>query len=169
MPKEDSITLEAPAAARPPAHGLTDQLIEPLSRLRTEVGRLFDDFPFRLPAMPFGGFMSPAVPAVEVKETAKSYKITAELPGIEADDVEVSFEDGLLRIAGEKKEEREENERGYRLSERRYGAFERVLELPSAADGENIMAKVRTGVLTVTVPKEAKAERQPRRIAVEKA
>lgn len=163
----DTTTTPAPASTRPPA-SFTDQLIEPLSRLRSEVERIFDDFPFRLPSMPLGRFM-PAAPAVEMKETAKFYKITAELPGMDADDVEVSFEDGLLRIAGEKKEEREENERGYRLSERRYGAFERILELPAAADGDNIKARVTKGVLTVTVPKDHKAERQPRRIAVEKA
>lgn len=167
MDRQDT-TIPAPASASNPAASFTDQLIEPLSRLRTEVDRLFGDFPFRLPAMPFGRFM-PAAPAVEMKETAKSYKITAELPGMDADDVEVSFEDGLLRIAGEKKEEREENERGYRLSERRYGAFERILELPAAADGENIKARVRNGVLTVRVPKNSTSERQPRRIAVEKA
>lgn len=168
MDRQDTAAVPARAAATASPPTFTDQLIEPLSRLRSEVDRLFDDFPFRMPSMPFGRLMA-AAPAVEMKETAKSYKIMAELPGMEADDVEVSFEDGLLRIAGEKKEEREENERGYRISERRYGAFERILELPSAADGDKIKAKFRNGVLTVIVPKDGKAERQPRRIAVEKA
>jgi HSP20 family protein len=166
MDRQDTATVPAPETRPPPS--FTDQLIEPLSRLRSEVDRLFDDFPFRLPSMPFSGLM-PAAPAVEMKETAKSYKITAELPGMEPEDVEVSFEDGMLRIAGEKKEEREENERGYRLSERRYGAFERVVQLPAAADRDGIKAKFKNGVLTVTVQKDGKAERQPRRIAVEKA
>ena len=168
MNRENTATAPAPASAARPPQSFTDQLIEPLSRLRSEVDRLFDDFPFRLPSMSFSGLM-PAAPAVEMKETAKSYKVTAELPGLEPDDVEVSFEDGMLRIAGEKKEERDENERGCHLSERRYGAFERLVQLPAAAEGEKIKAKVRNGVLTVTVPKDAKAERQPRRIAVEKA
>jgi HSP20 family protein len=167
MNREDTATVPAPeSTARPPS--FTDQLIEPLSRLRSEVDRLFDDFPFRLPSISFSRLM-PTAPAVEIKETAKSYKITAELPGMEPDDVEVSFEEGMLRIAGEKTEEREENEHGYRLSERRYGAFERVLELPAAVEGEDIKAKFKNGVLTVTVPKDGKPERQPRRIAVEKA
>ena len=163
-------TAAAPSVAdSKPAPSFTDQLIEPLSRLRSEVDRLFDDFPFRLPSMSFARLM-PTAPAVEIKETPKSYKITAELPGMEPADVEVSFEDGMLRIAGEKKEEREENERGYRLCERRYGAFERVLDLPAAADdGDSFKAKFKNGVLTVTVQKDGKAERQPRRIAVEKA
>ena len=169
MNREDTATVPAPASTASPAPSFTDQLIEPLSRLRSEVDRLFDDFPFRLPSMSFARLM-PTAPAVEIKETPKSYKITAELPGMEPDDVEVSFEDGMLRIAGEKKEEREEEERGYRLCERRYGAFERVLDLPAAADdGDGIKAKFKNGVLTVTVRKDGKAERQPRRIAVEKA
>jgi HSP20 family protein len=168
MDRQDTATVPAPASATRAPRSFTDQLIEPLSRLRSEVDRLFDDFPFRLPSISFGGPL-PAAPAVEMKETAKSYKVTAELPGIDPEDLEVSFEDGMLRIAGEKKEEREENEQGYRLSERSYGAFERIIGLPAAADGDNIKAKVRNGVLTITVPKDGKAERQPRRIAVEKA
>lgn len=168
MNRQDTATVPAPASTTRPAPSFTDQLIEPLSRLRSEVDRLFDDFPFRLPSMSFTRLM-PTAPAVEIKETSKSYKITAELPGMEPDDVEVSFEDGMLRLAGEKKEEREENERGYRLCERRYGAFERLLDLPAAADDGNIKAKFKNGVLTVTVQKDGKAERQPRRIAVEKA
>ena len=168
MNPDDTRTVPATASTARPVPSFTDQLIEPLSRLRSEVDRLFDDFPFRLPSMSFTRLM-PTAPAVEIKETPKAYKITAELPGMEPDDVEVSFEDGVLRIAGEKKEEREENERGYRLCERRYGAFERLLDLPAAADDENIKAKFKNGVLTVTVQKDGKAERQPRRIAVEKA
>lgn len=169
MKPDETDTLPASRSEDRPAPSFTDQLIEPLSRLRSEVDRLFDDFPFRFPSMSSFGRLMPAAPAVEMKETPKSYKITVELPGMDADDLEVSFEDGMLRIAGEKKEEREENERGCRFSERRYGAFERLIELPAAADGDDIKAKVRNGVLTVTVPKDSKAERQPRRIAVEKA
>src|SRR6476661_118276 len=101
----------------------TDRLIEPFTQLRGEVDRLFESLPFRLPSLRAGPFTS--VPALEMSETDKSYKITAELPGIEPEDVQVTFDEGILRISGEKKEEREENERGYRLSERSYGAFER--------------------------------------------
>jgi HSP20 family protein len=169
MNPDETRTVPATASTARPVPSFTDQLIEPLSRLRSEVDRLFDDFPFPLRSISFSRLM-PTAPAIEIKETAKSYKITAELPGMEPDDVEVSFEDGMLRIAGEKKEEREENERGYRLCERRYGAFERLLDLPAAADdGDGIKAKFKNGVLTVTVQKDGKPERQPRRIAVEKA
>ncbi len=145
----------------------TDQLIEPFNQLRTEVDRLFESFPFRLPALKLPRFA--AAPALEMSETDKAYKITAEIPGIDPDHVDVTFEDGLLRIAGEKKQEREENERGYRLSERSYGAFERLIELPATADPTKIDANFKNGVLTVTVAKNGEEQRNVRRITVAKA
>ena len=144
----------------------TDQLIEPFTQLRSEVDRLFESFPFRLPALKLGRFASAL--ALEMKETDKSYKLTAELPGVEPEDVEVTYEDGLLRIAGEKKEEREENERGYRLSERSYGFFERLVSLPSGANPDRIDAIYKNGVLTVRVAKDDEEKRNMRKITVHK-
>lgn len=144
----------------------TGQLIEPFNRLRTEVDRIFDSFPFRLPTVRLSRFA--AAPAVEMTETDKAYKIKAELAGMDPNDVEVTFEDGLLRISGEKKEEREESERGYRLSERTYGSFERLIELPSAAEGGKIKAKFKNGLLTLTVPKNEKTAAKPQRILIDK-
>jgi HSP20 family protein len=106
------------------------------------------------------------MPALEMSETEKSYKITAELPGIDPEEVEVTFDDGILRIAGEKKEEREENERGYRLSERSYGAFERAISLPPAANPETIDAKFRNGVLKITIAKDGDEKRNVRKIKI---
>lgn len=151
------------------APNFTEQLIEPFSRLRGEIDRLFDDFPFRMPmpTMRFGAEFAMTVPALEMSETKKTYKVTAELPGIEAEDVQVSVEDGMLRIAGEKKSEREQDEKGYRLSERSYGSFERLVRLPAAANADKIKAKCRNGVLTVTIPKDGAAAERVRKIAVE--
>jgi HSP20 family protein len=169
MATQDTITTP-PATARRHAPDFTDQFIEPFSQLRSEVDRLLDSLPFRMPSLRLGrAAAAMTVPALEMTETDKAYKITAELPGIDPGEVEVTFEDGLLRIAGEKKEEREENERGYRLSERSYGRFERCIELPAAAEDDGIKAGFRDGVLTVTVPKALEARHEPRRIAVEKA
>jgi HSP20 family protein len=151
------------ATRRQPAD-FTEQLIEPFTQLRTEVDRLFESFPLRLPTFKLGRFAS--APALEMTETDKVYKLTAELPGIDPENVEVTFEDGLLRIAGEKKEEREENERGYRLSERSYGAFERMVKLPSSANPDKIEAKFKNGILTVTVAKDGEEERNVRKIKV---
>ena len=145
------------AVAKKREPDFTDQLIEPFNQLRTEVDRIFDSFPFRLPKIRFSAFA--AAPALDMTETDQAYKVKAELPGMDPDDVEVTFENGVLRIAGEKKEEREESERGYRLSERSYGSFERLIELPSAAEGDKIDARFRNGLLTITVPKnETKAQ-----------
>lgn len=154
----------APARSGPPS--FTDQLIEPFSRLRGEIDRLFDDFP-RFPSLRFGAEFSMALPALEMTETKKAYKLTAELPGLESSDIEVSVEDGMLRIAGEKKTEREEEEKGYRLSERSYGSFERLVRLPAAAQADKIKAKCKNGVLTVTIPKDGEAAERVRKIAVD--
>jgi HSP20 family protein len=163
---ETKQTSQTAVAKHQPAD-FTDQLIEPFNQLRTEVDRLFESFPFRLPSLRFGQFAS--TPALEMTETDKAYKITVELPGIDPEDVEVTFDDGLLRVTGEKKEEREENERGYRLSERSYGAFERAVALPSAANPEKIDAKFKNGLLTVTVDKDGEEMRKVRKISINKA
>lgn len=155
------------AVARKPRADLTEQLIEPFTQLRTEVDRLFESFPFRMPTLNLGRFAA-AAPAIEMTETDKNYKITAELPGMDAENVEVSFEDGLLRIAGEKREEREENERGYRLAERSYGSFERLISLPTMADPDKIKAKFRNGLLTVTVAKDGQ-RKNAKSIKIDKA
>jgi len=166
MPREDTTTMPAPTTSRRTSPSFTDQLIEPLSRLRGEVDRLFDDFPFRLPSLRLGLGL-PMTPALEMTETKKAYKISAELPGLDPAAVEISVDNGMLRISGEKKEEREEDEEGYRLSERSYGAFERMISLPEGADPDKINARCRNGVLTITIPKDEKAAKNARRIAVE--
>jgi HSP20 family protein len=156
-----------PATERRGLSSFTDQLIEPFSRLRGEIDRLFDDFPLRTPTVRFSDNFSMAVPALEMSETRKAYKVTAELPGLEAKDVEVSVEDGMLRIAGEKRTERDEDEKGYRISERRYGSFERLLRLPVSAAADKIKAKCKNGVLTITIPKDGEAVNRTRKIVVE--
>jgi HSP20 family protein len=162
----DVKTSRETAVAKRPEPDFTDQLIEPFNQLRNEVDRIFDSFPFRLPTLRLSRFT--AAPAVEMTETEKAYKIRAELAGMDPENVEVSFEDGLLRIAGEKKEQREETERGYRLSERTYGSFERLIELPSAAEGDKIQAKFKNGLLTVTVSKNDKSKTSSKRIRIDK-
>ena len=168
MSRDDLNT--APVAAGKASRSIfAGDLIKPLSRLRDEVDRLFDDFPFRLPDLHFGSGSDIASPALEMTETNDAYKVSAELPGMSANDVDVSFDDGVLRIAGEKKQEREENERGYRLSERSYGAFERLIRLPGNADEDKISASFEKGVLTVTVAKDAKTDDRARKIPIAQA
>lgn len=159
-------TSKVPATRR--ALGLGDQLIEPFNRLRTEVDRLFEGFPARLPAFQLGKLGTAlGFPAVEMKETDKAFKLSVEVPGVEAKDVDVTVDNGALVIKGEKKEEREEKEKGYYYSERSYGSFERRIELPPSADAEKIKAKAKDGVLQITIPKSPEAEKNTRRIAIE--
>jgi HSP20 family protein len=159
-----TISHRQPAIAKRRAPDFTEQLIEPFTQLRNEVDRLFEGFPFRMPSFMLGRFES--APVLEMTETKKHYKITAELPGIEPENVEVTFDDGLLRIAGEKHEQREDDERDYRVSERSYGSFERLVELPSAADPEKIDARFKNGVLTISVAKNNEENRTVRRITI---
>lgn len=160
-------TTRAPAVTEPKSQDFTDQLIEPFAQLRGQVDRFFEGFPFRLPS--FWGGRYALGPALEMSQTEKSYRIAAELPGIDPDDVEVTFEGGVLRIAGEKKDRRDERESGYRFSERRYGSFERLIELPAAADAKAIEARFKDGLLTITVGKNGEARRDVRRIKIHKA
>jgi HSP20 family protein len=152
----------------------------PLSLLRQEIDRLFDDLhwgSWRRPlarslfeAEPFwreagwGG----GVPAVDISEKEKDYEVTAELPGMEEKDIDVKFADGMLTIKGEKKEEKEEKKKDYYLSERRYGSFQRSFQVPEGVDAEKIEASFKNGVLTVTLPKTAEAQKQAKKIAIKK-
>ncbi len=128
----------------------------PVVSLRREVDRLFDDlFRGTMPSLGFGGG-TVAWPSVEVSDTDREVRITAELPGMSEKDVELLMEDGVLTIRGEKKSETEDKDRGY--SERYYGRFDRRIALPSNSDEKGAKADFREGVLTITLPKSAEAE-----------
>ena len=107
-------------------------------------------------------------PAVDVAEDDKAVMLTAELPGMKEEDVEVVLRDDMLTVRGEKKSEREEKKENYHLTERRYGAFERTFRLPETADADKIKASIEDGVLTVTVPKKAAAKKVEKKIKVGK-
>jgi HSP20 family protein len=142
---------------RAPALFRDEEERSPFWSLRRDIDRLFDDF-FRAP-LPGLGFGRGALPwpSVEVSETDREVRITAEVPGMSEKDVELYVEDGVLTIRGEKKSETEDSGRGY--SERFYGRFERRLSLPSGVDEENIRADFSDGLLTVTLPRNAEAVR----------
>lgn len=144
------------------------QVLAPLARLREEMDQWLGDLPQLMQHLQTGKFRLPlAAPAVDMKETETGYQLTAEVPGIDAKDVEVSVVDGMIRIAGEKKEERQEKDREYTYSERSYGTFERQIAAPPDADLQKIKAKVKKGVLEITLPKDKSAEDRKRQIPVE--
>lgn len=93
------------------------------------------------------------LPAVEVKETEKSYLFTVDVPGIPEKDVEVLLDGDCLMIKGQRSEEREEKEENRYFSERLFGSFSRTFRLPAQADKEHISANLKRGVLFVEVPK----------------
>ncbi len=161
----------AVAPVRTAPRSFTEQLIEPFARLRGEVDRLLEEFPARWPSVQFDRILPQLpTPAMEMTETDKAYKISIEVPGMEAKDIEVSVENDMLVVSGEKKEEREEKERDCYRSERSYGAFERRVALPPAAMADKITAKAKDGVLQITIPKDpAAAESNKRRIEIEAA
>ncbi|WP_185960226.1 Hsp20/alpha crystallin family protein [Erythrobacter insulae] len=147
---------------------LTDYLREPFSRLRGEMDRMFDEFPPRFPAVRFGTryLASVPVPAVEMTETDKDYRISVEVPGIPHEDIDLAIEDDMLVLKGEKKEEREEKERDYSISERSYGSFERRISLPQDALADKIEANTENGVIKIIVPRNEKASPERRRIEI---
>jgi HSP20 family protein len=163
---------QALAPAKPRPQGTVfEQFLEPFSRLRNEIDRAFDEFPVRFPAFSVPAQLAALMPApaVEMTETDKAYKVSVEVPGIPAAEIEVEAERGMLVIKGEKKEEREEKERDYTRSERSYGAFERRVALPQDAKLEEISAMACNGVLKITVPRDHNATSVRRKIEIESA
>ncbi|MHC2582306.1 HSP20 family molecular chaperone IbpA [Bradyrhizobium diazoefficiens] len=110
-----------------------------------------------------------STPAVDVTESDKAYEITAELPGMDEKDIEVNVANDGLIIKGEKKFEREEKQKDYYVSERRYGSFERHFGLPKDVEADKIEASFRNGVLKVTLPKTAEAQKPAKKIEVKAA
>jgi len=128
--------------------------VSPFVSLQQEIDRLFDDF-----SRGFAGFgATDLAPRMDVSETDKEIELTAELPGLEEKDVQINFADGVLTIRGEKKSEKEQKDKSYRLVERSYGSFARSVALPSGTDPDSIKATIANGVLKVTVPKPAAAD-----------
>lgn len=166
---------------KPDEKGARSVAPHPFASLRREIDRLFDDFewgswrsPFRrslFDVEPFlrGEVTWGKVPAVDVADTASGYEVTAELPGLDEKNIEVKISDGTLTIKGEKKEEKEEKKRDYYLSERHYGSFQRSFSVPDGVDAEKTEATFKNGVLTVTLPKTAEAQKKQKKIEIKKA
>lgn len=160
----------------------TENQRHPLMSLRREIDRLFDDFfstgwsPFPLGRRLLDQRLlrEPSfemnLPAVDIHESGQQFMITAELPGIDDKDIEVTVSDESITIKGEKKHEKDESGEGYQLSERSYGAFERTFGIPAGVDADRIAAEFAKGVLKLTLPKTPEAQqKQPKKIEVKAA
>jgi HSP20 family protein len=146
------------AATLTPWHP-TFGLLEPFRREMEEVMERFfgDEAANRLPTRTWA-------PRVDVEETDKEILVKADLPGVDPKAVEISVENGVLTVRGEKKEEREERKKNYHRVERFAGSFYRAIPLPPGADPEKVTASSSNGVVTVTIPK--KPDAQPKKITV---
>jgi len=128
---------------------------DPFLSFRQEIDHMFDEFFEGRALAPWGQEWSGFDPRVDVVETDQEVKVTAELPGLDAQDVDVTLSHNVLTLKGEKKHEHEEKGEGYYRSERSYGSFERSIPLPSTVETAKVDATFDKGVLTVTFPKTA--------------
>ena len=164
---------DAPARQRESRPAASD----PFRDMRREMNRMFDRFlrgGFGLPSAwrdegeqwPGEGAFNAAAPAIDFAEDDKAFHLTAELPGLSEQDVDLQLADDVLTIRGEKHEEKDEKDKNYHWSERRFGAFRRVIRLPQHVDRDKIEANFKNGILTVTLPKTADAMQRQKKIEV---
>ena len=148
---------------------LGSTLAREVNEMRDRMRRFFQQpFDRELPDV-FGTELTQAVgwiPAVELSENENEFLVTAELPGMQPTDVQVTFDDGVLTIRGEREEKKEERDRRYHLWERGYGTFLRTFTFPVAIDDEKIVAEHKDGLLEVRVPKLPGSKPQGRKIEV---
>ena len=156
------------------------QSLDPLLAMQYDVSQWMDEmfrhtFGFRgAPAAtrafrPLGHFGAPSLfglPPADLKETDQAHVLTLELPGLAREDVEVALEGDMLVVSGHKAEESDDASAAYRVSERRFGRFERAFPLPADVEAGRIEAQFRDGVLKVTLPKTAAAAQAKSRIEI---
>ncbi|MBX3028278.1 Hsp20/alpha crystallin family protein [bacterium] len=130
---------------------------DPFAALRREMNELFEGF---FPSSGDNGGVGEFMPRIDVKETDGEVRVSAELPGIDEKEVEISVDGDLLTIKGEKKEEKEEKGEEYYRLERSYGSFRRSVTLPCPVDVDKATASAAKGVFTVVLPKSAAAKKK---------
>lgn len=178
---EKAETEKAPEKKEAEAPTAVPELWRPMTDLKAEIDRAFEQAfrgwprfggwltdwdPFREMQTVFGKARLGRFPPTDIDESDKEYTVSIELPGLDAGDIDLSVGDNMLTVKGEKKSEREEEEKGYHLAERSYGCFERSFRLPEGVDTEKIDASFDKGVLKITLPKHAEARKKARKISV---
>lgn len=131
-------------------------------RMQEEIHRLFDH---AVPARDGEALAAGWKPAVDVYEDAEGVTLTAEVPGVSPDAIDLRVENGVLTLKGERRLDREDRKENYRRIERFFGSFTRSFSLPPTVDAERIRADFRNGVLTVFVPR--REDTKPRQIKVQ--
>ncbi|HNX68507.1 MAG TPA: Hsp20/alpha crystallin family protein [Candidatus Omnitrophota bacterium] len=135
--------------------------LETMSDLQGDINRLFSTSLRR--SQP--GFAADYFPAVDLHESETQYALSMDVPGMERKDLDISVTGNTLTVKGERKSEEKKKEKGWFYSERKYGFFQRSIELPTEVDGDKITATYKDGVLELLVPKSEKA--RPKQIRVD--
>ena len=142
---------------------------DPFGSLFREVQKTFEDFSRRSPLAGLGSDV--LAPRIDIAESKDAIDLTAELPGVDEKDVDVTLADGVLTIRGEKKAERDEKDKdkNWHVVERSYGSFSRTISLPFDPDSAKVEAKFEKGVLHIHLPKPAEVAKKQQKIEVKKA
>ncbi len=138
---------------------------DPFARLHREIEKVFEDFPKMTP-MRWPGEDVEVGFKLDMSETEKEMILTAELPGVDEKDIDITLSGDVLTVKGEKKMESERKGDNYYVAERTYGAFARTLRLPYAVKEKDIDAKFESGVLTIVLPKPEEARTESKKIAI---
>jgi HSP20 family protein len=143
-------------------------MTEPFHDFQERMNDMFDRFFNEVSLAPFGGWGNEGTfqPRIDVGETETEIKISAELPGLDEKDIEVSLAHDMLTISGEKKEEKEDKGKNYYRIERSYGSFRRSLRLPTEVEQDKVDATFKNGVLTITLPKTPEAQQSTKKITI---
>ena len=131
--------------------------------LQSDINRLFDAFMSPFERTEIKNNLSPKLDVAELKD---KFEIKAELPGMNEKDINLSLEDGVLTISGEKKSETEDKSKGYYLKECSYGSFSRSVRLPDNIADDKIGAKFNNGVLVIDMPKKELLQAKTRKIEI---
>lgn len=145
--------------------------VDPFRDFQREMNRLFGEF-FGESALAERGRESGwesavFVPRVDVSETDKEVKVSAELPGMDEKDISVELQDDVLTLRGEKKSEQEEKGKNWFRREQSYGSFQRAIELPAGVDAAKAVALFKKGVLTFTAPKRPDEQAKRRTVPIQ--
>jgi len=149
-----------------------DSFFTGMDSLHKEMDRLFDEFrKMSAHPMPMGRSwnLAQVTPRIDETEDDKAFHVKVELPGMDQEDVDITLTDGLLTIRGEKKQEEEEKGKDFYRTERAFGTFRRSIPIPVEVDESKIDASFKKGVLNITLPKSAEAQKKVKHIAVKAA
>jgi HSP20 family protein len=151
----------------------------PIRGLQNDVNRLFNDFFGDLSFPSWDNFLgdnffgdrftsalSMKMPALDLRESDKAYTLVAEVPGMQAKDIQVSTADGCITLAGEKSESHETRDKDYIRQERSHGSFRRVVPMPADADIDNVKAEMKNGLLTLTIARKAEDSTKSRKVDI---